>query len=408
MKTTINSLLIVLFLAILIPSGDVLPQQYLERQFKGYTNPDELVTFSANASFNDAVALLSKVSESVTGKRIVSAVESDASIGIEMTNMPYDKALVILVQYHGLMYEEKEDIIVIKRKDDSFDRKPENYASVDSREIKISALFFEMDVSESRRRGVDWRVIFSKAGLDIGTELITEPRGQTLNVTPENFTVFPSHSGFDMGRGWTGQAEAMFRFFEEEDLGEIIASPNVSVRDRSKGRIQVGSDFAVKRVDFAGNIIETFFPTGTIIEVTPYVYKEDNVDYMLLDILAERSTFVIGEFATEIRKTNATTQVVMLDGEEIVLGGLFINEETMTRNGIPLLKDLPGWFFGLRYLFGSDSKVIRKKELVILLKAELVPTLKERVASVPSDNLLRDDIRKNKEKIRFYKLNQSN
>lgn len=404
MKTTINSLFIVLFLVVFIPSGIALPQQYLEKQFKGYNNPDELVTFSADASFNLAVSLLSKVSESITGKRIVSTVDSNAPIGIELTNIPYDKALVILVQYHGLRFEEAEDVIVIKRKDDPTkdDRKPETYASVNTREIKISALFFEMDVNESRKRGIDWSVILSKNGLTVGSELIGEPRG-TSDIRPPDFNINAS-SEFEIGE-FFGEATAMFKFFEEENLGDILASPNIIVRDRNKGRIQVGSDFGVKQRDFAGNIVETFFPTGTIIEVTPYVYNEDNVDYMLLNILVERSSFVAGEAVTEIRKTNATTQVIMLNGEEAILGGLFINEETLTRTGIPFLKDLPWWFFGLRYIFGSDQKVTRKKELVILLKAELVPTLKERFTGIPSDNILKDEIRKNNQRIQFYKLN---
>ena len=90
-------------------------QQYLEKEFKGYTNPDELVTMSASLPFNQAIDLLSKVSEKFTGKNIVSTVDSDQPIGIEINNMPYDKALVVIVQYAGLTYEEKENVIVVKK-----------------------------------------------------------------------------------------------------------------------------------------------------------------------------------------------------------------------------------------------------------------------------------------------------
>lgn len=411
MKTTTNSLLIVLFLAVLIPFGAALPQQYLEKQFKGYTNPDELVTFSANASYNTAVALISKVSESITGKRVISTVDSEAAIGIEITNMPYDKALVILVQFHGLKFEEKEDLIVIKRKDDpSSDTTPETYASVDSREIKISAVFFEMDVAESKKRGVNWSVMLdNNRNFKVGTDLIGGPdipeAGAQLN--PPDFRISPEGT-FRIGE-FAGEVTAMFRFFEEENLGEIIASPNILVRDRNKGRIQVGSDISIKQRDFAGNVVETFFPTGTIIEVTPFVYKEDDVDYILLKILVERSSFVQGggeSQLTEIRKTNTKTEVVMLHGEETVIGGLFINEDVKIRTGIPILRDLPAWFFGLRYLFGSDEVVVRKKELVILLKAELVPTLKERIAITPSDTPIEDDIKYNNNRLRELKPNR--
>ncbi len=406
MKTTAKIFFVILLLAV-----QTFPQQYLEKQFKGYTNPNELVTLSANVTFDQAIELLSKISESSTGKRVISTVQSDVAIGLEISNMAYDKALVVLVQYSGLTFEEKEDIIVVKRKDDpTIDRTPGTYASVDSRDVKISAVFFEMDVNESRNRGIDWKVLLSKDGLSIGGEIVgTSTQSETDDGTgtqqnPPDFNL-NSASEFDVGN-FFGEATAMFKFFEEENLGEIIASPNIIVRDRNKGRIQVGSDFSVKKQDFAGNIIETFFPTGTIIEVTPYVYQEDNVNYMLMDILVERSTFSQSATTTEIRKTNATTQVVMLNGEEAVLGGLFINEESMNRTGVPFLKDLPWWFFGLRYIFGSDEKIVRKKELVILIKGEILPTLKERLSSTSPKKVIQDEVDSHKERIKYYKLDQ--
>lgn len=397
MKTLIYSLLItILFI------GNVLPQKYWERRFKDVNNPDELVTLSQSLPFNEAIALLSKVSESTTGKKIVSTVASDAPIGIEISSMPYDKALFMIVQYNGYFFEEKEDVIIVKRvaKEEA---KPEDiYASVDSREVKISAVFFEVDVAETKERGIDWKVLLSQNGLDIGSELLTQTTSTTeQRADPSQFNLTGA-GDFKLG-DFYGQATAMFRFFEREGLGEIISSPNIVVRDKKQGRIQVGSDFSVQTRDFAGNTVEKFFPTGTIIEVSPYVYKENGVDYVLLNIMVERSSFQLNEQTTEIKKTTASTQVLMLNGEETILGGLFVNEEIITRNGIPFLKDLPWWVFGIRYLTGSDQTVTRKKELVILLKTELLPTLQERLMN-PIKNPLNSEITKQQDRIKYYQL----
>jgi type IV pilus assembly protein PilQ len=97
----------------------------------------------------------------------------------------------------------------------------------------------------------------------------------------------------------------------------------------------------------------------------------------------------------------------MLNGEETVIGGLFVNDEKKVRTGIPILKDLPWWFFGLRYLFGSDQTSVEKRELVILIKVELIPTLKERLDGPQATNPLRDEILKNREKIKYYKFNET-
>jgi type IV pilus assembly protein PilQ len=412
MKTFVTYFVLSLFLVV-----QIFPQKYWERRFKDYNNPDELVTMSESLPFNQAVELLSKVSEGITGKRIVSTVQKTEPIGVEIVNMPYDKALLIIVQYSNLVFEEKQDIIVIKSKEAEEERSAETYASIDSREVKISAVFFEMDVQKSKKVGIDWKILLSGNSTDIASLLRTQTEntqstggsegggGTTKSALQPEFNLGIG-SDFSLGNSF-GQATAVFRFFENEGLGEIISSPSIIVRDKSKGSIQVGSDFSVRTRDFAGNTVEKFFPTGTIIDVTPYIHNEEGLDYILLDIIVERSSFQQSETTTEIRKTNATTQVVMLDGEETVLGGLFVNEEAVVRNGIPFLKDLPWWVFGIRYLTGSDETVTRKKELIILLKAELVPTLKERFAHPDTKNLIQSQIKRDRERIKYYKLNES-
>ena len=192
----------------------------------------------------------------------------------------------------ALLLEEKEDVIVVKRLQGE-EVKPEDiYASVDSREVKISAVFFEVDVAKTKEVGIDWKFLLSQNGLNIGTELITQTQTTTeVQANPSQFNV-SGDGDFNLG-DFYGQATAMFRFFENNNLGEIIASPNIVVRDKKMGRIQVGSDFSVRTRDFAGNTVEKFFPTGTIIEVTPHVYKENGIDYVLLNIMVERSSFIL-------------------------------------------------------------------------------------------------------------------
>ena len=138
------------------------PQQYWERQFKTSQNPDELVTMSETLPFDQAIELLSKVSESVSGRRIVSTASRQDPIGIEITNMPFDKALLMIVNFAGLQYEMKEDVIIVKTKEGpAFEQSPETYAPITQREVRISAVFCEIDVQEARKVGFDWRFLLS-------------------------------------------------------------------------------------------------------------------------------------------------------------------------------------------------------------------------------------------------------
>jgi type IV pilus assembly protein PilQ len=386
------------------------PQQYWERQFKTYQNPDELVTMSETLPFDQAIELLSKVSESVSGRKVVSTTLRQEPIGIEITNMPYDKALLMIVNFAGLQYEMKADVIIVKSKEGPvFDQSPETYAPITQREVRISAVFCEIDVQEARKVGFDWRFLLSGeqtnvAGVLRGETERDEESGQqqqSQGLQPE-FKLGVT-SDFRIG-DFFGQATAVFKFFEENGIGEIISNPSIVVRDRNEGKIQIGSDFSVRTRDFAGNTTERFFPTGTIIIVTPYIHKEGGLDYALLNIAVERSSFQTSELTTEIRKTTASTQVLMLDGEETAIGGLFLNEEAITRNGIPFLKDLPWWVFGIRYLTGYDQTIVRKKELVILLKTELIPTLQDRFENPQWENVLRREMDEGRNRIKYYQF----
>jgi general secretion pathway protein D len=409
MKNIITYFVLSLFIVL-----QVTAQEYWERRFKTYQNPDELVTMSETLPFDQAIELLSKVSESVSGRKIVSTVQKTDPIGIEILNMPYDKALLMIVNFAGMTYEMKEDVIIIHSKTDAAaNNDPKTYAPVSQREVKISAVFCEIDVVEARKVGFDWRFLLSGSQTNVAGNLRTEterdPNAQSGGST-QSQGLQPEfklgvNSAFQVG-DFFGQATAIFKFFDETGIGNVISNPSITVRDRTEGKIQVGVDFSVKTRDFAGNTTEQFFPTGTIIIVTPYIHKENGIEYALLDIGVERSSFQTSELQTQIRKTTAATQVLMLNGEETAIGGLFVNDEAITRVGIPFLKDLPWWVFGIRYLTGYDQTIETKKELVILLKMELIPTLQERLENPQWENVLNRSLDDGKNRMKYYQFNE--
>jgi len=54
------------------------------------------------------------------------------------------------------------------------------------------------------------------------------------------------------------------------------------VQSGSQGRVQLGEDFSVKQRTISGDITETFFSTGTIMEVLPKVYHYKGIDFVAL------------------------------------------------------------------------------------------------------------------------------
>jgi general secretion pathway protein D len=386
-------------------------QAELEKELSGEYNPLEIVSITQYASFDQAIRMLSAVSELLTGRNIVSTVSIPSPIGVEIRKMPYMDALKLIVNTWDLTYEEKESSIIIKDKEETEKEKKLNedtFADLDAREVRISAVFFEADIENSRDLGIDWSWLLSHDGVNFGSELRTQfEASEQISQQQGKPPVFNANTetNFKFNNWWQGSATATFRFLETQNLGEIIASPSISVRDKQKGRIQIGSDFSIKQRDFSGNIIDRFYSAGSIINVTPYVYNKNGIDYILLKLEVERSSFFPSELTTEVKKTAASSDVLLLDGEETIIGGLYINEEAIVRTGIPFLKDLPWWVLGIRYLTGSDETTIRRKEVIILLRAELLPTLEERFTTAQEKNLIKEKIEKDKEEIRYYNPN---
>ncbi len=379
-----------ILLIILITNFIAFSQSY--RNFKSTVSPDaeHIVTISKNASVDQAIEILSRISKQAINKIIVLDQDMQVPVGIEITNLNWYKALEIIAKLHNLELVEREDFIkLVPAQKFSESEIPEILKGVDfkTREVTISAVFFELDVNKAKERGINWRTLFSKSGADVGVRF-GEPSKDIFDWNSSSDT-----KAFEIGAtgeinilGSIAKATSLFNFLESNQLGEVIASPQISVRDRVKGEIQVGSDFSTREKDFAGNTIERFYSTGTIIRVTPYVLQENGKNYILLDLSVERSSAIPGQISTEVKRTKANTNVLLLDGEETIIGGLFINEEKKERIGIPILKDLPWWVFGIKYLTGRDVVTSARKELIIVLKAKLNPSLYERVAE--KENLL--------------------
>lgn len=266
-------------------------------------------------------------------------------------------------------------------------------------QVTISAVLFEANVEDMRERGINWTGMLSKHGLRIGSDFKTFDSN-----TPNGFDLALKGEG-NIGQ-FSGYANALFRFFENENLGEIISRLSVTVSNGQKGRMQVGSDISVKQLDFAGNVSDHFIPTGTIIEVTPYIHKKDTTDFARLLVHVERSTPFPDELSTEIKKTSSSTEVIMFNNEEAIVGGLLVTQDINIRKGVPILKDLPWWVLGLKYIFGYDQKVTVKKEIVILLRIDIIPALKDRKLN-SEENLIFKKLSDDRQDVERYRTKKT-
>ncbi|MEJ2634410.1 MAG: type II and III secretion system protein [Calditrichia bacterium] len=380
-KIYLLALVMVMVAISLMPAQNKIPRDLR----KTYAAPDEIVSLSKTMPFNQALLVFNDLSKKYLKKPIVEPDGKNFPIGEDIDKMQWFDALELILRKNNLWYEEYPDYIKIvpfsQNAEGLSEEEKKVIATFNTREVVISAIFFETNTTKLRQAGMSWNIFRGKdLNLDARLSAVDEKTG-LFEVDVEPNLKF-------------GNILAVFKALESDQLGEIIASPQVTVKSEQEGRIQVGSDISVTLKDFAGNTITQFYSTGSIIKVKPMVIQHDSIDFINLDLDIERSNAATSQAGLEIKKSSAQTTVLLLDGEETIIGGLNIEEQSSDRQGIPFLKDLPWWFFGLRYVFGYNQRSLIKKELLILIKAELLPTLEERfekkLNSVRNSDLLHE------------------
>ena len=173
-------------------------------------------------------------------------------------------------------------------------------ATLDTRQIEIKAVLFELNHTKAKDSGVDWSVLFGSTGSTGGGQ---QSGGQGSDNQVSFFLqTKDAFSGFEDIVDAPDQIDfknlnSLFRLAENVGVGETIATPSVTVQSGPKGDIQIGSDVPVQIRDTFGNISTQYFKTGIIIEVTPTLIEQSLADtlgsptaeFLHLEVKVEKS-----------------------------------------------------------------------------------------------------------------------
>jgi general secretion pathway protein D len=412
-----------LFLFLIAPAitqlGEAQTEQSIERKAKGkVVNQDELVSFKSDVPYAKAIQSLGELSKKLDGRLIIDRSPlqgKDKTIGINIESMYWKDALELILRSNQLWYIDYPEYMEIAsfeeigKKQGELAQKegpskdisqipsssavpimmpPQAAAVADSseyyskvRDISISCVFFDLNRTKLLEDGMDFS-IFRGSNLNLGVNIFgaTNPisSGSATTVNTRLTNEFASATIQPTGNNLGVSIDAALKMFEADQIGEVISNSKIPVRSGLSSIMQVGDDFSVLEKDFSGNTVQHFYPTGTILNIKPRIFKVGEMEFIDIQYKVEKSTFEATSVTTIIHKTSTSGSLTLLNGEESYIGGMYSNSETIVRQGVPLLKDLPWWVFGLRYLFGYDSKNIVKRELIVLLKAEVLPSLEDR------------------------------
>lgn len=154
---------------------------------------------------------------------------------------------------------------------------------------------------------------------------------------------------------------------EKENKGEIIASPRITTANQKEAYIEQGVEIPYQEAASSGATSTQFKKAVLSLTVTPHITPDDRI---ILDLVVTQDTVssVQNGSAPAIDTQRIGTQVLVNNGETIVLGGIYQQSIVSTVSKVPVLGDIP--YFG--WLFRNSNNFNEKKELLIFVTPRIV------------------------------------
>jgi type IV pilus assembly protein PilQ len=158
---------------------------------------------------------------------------------------------------------------------------------------------------------------------------------------------------------------------QNEGRGEIVSTPRVITANQKEARIEQGVEIPYQEAASSGATTTQFKKAVLSLTVTPQITPDDNIIMDLLvskDNVGELTPSAQGGLVPSIDTRAVETQVLVSDGQTVVLGGIYETERRETISKVPFLGDIPG----VGYLFRSTSNVSNKAELLIFVTPRIL------------------------------------
>ncbi len=255
-------------------------------------------------------------------------------------------------------------------------------------QVMIEARIVQAAMNFNREIGVQWGGTFSASaatGNPTGWSFpnsITMTGGPTMGITPSAsgnyFVNIPAAAGIATGGGAVGftfgslnnalNLDLVLSALESSGEGKVISAPRVSALDNKEAKIEQGISIPFSTTSASGTQVE-FVDAKLELNVTPHVTPDNKVFMKIKATKNAPDTSLLGAGGQpSIRKNQASTEILLADGETAVIGGILETEVGTSVTKVPFFSDLPliGW------MFRKTTKRQEKRELLIFITPRVV------------------------------------
>ncbi|NNF67810.1 MAG: type IV pilus secretin PilQ [Gammaproteobacteria bacterium] len=157
---------------------------------------------------------------------------------------------------------------------------------------------------------------------------------------------------------------------QAEGRGEIVSTPRVITANQQEARIKQGVEIPYQEASASGATATQFKEAVLSLTVTPLITPDDRI-IMDLNVSKDNVGEVVASgtgLVPSIDTREVVTQVLVNDGETVVLGGIYETETRETDSKVPVLGDIPV----LGNFFKQTQRVNNKAELLIFVTPRIL------------------------------------
>ncbi len=291
--------------------------------------------------------------------------------------------------------DKRTNTLIIQDVADSIENIRKLIAKIDIpvRQVMIEARIVSATDAFSKEIGVSWGILSNGAAnnrnllvggsqqtladlkdFDIQT---TTVNGQTVSYPSYNISR-PDNLNVDLGVdnpagriafGLLGISDLMLDLelsaLQADNRGEVISTPKILTADKQTAKVSSGTQIPYQEAAASGATTTSFREAALSLEATPNITPDGKIG---LQLLITNGTPTIINNQVAIAEDSISTNVIVEDGQTIVLGGVFKNRTNNGVTKVPFLGDLP--YIGRA--FRRDIRSNNKEELLIFITTRLV------------------------------------
>ncbi|MCL2184088.1 MAG: hypothetical protein FWB85_11545 [Chitinispirillia bacterium] len=241
---------------------------------------------------------------------------------------------------------------------------------IQTAQVSISCKIIEVSSGLVQNMGVNWGFADNKNNVTAGQ--FWNPNGAPApDIWPKGTTPFPQDGTaprhtISYGLLSPERFGVTLEYLLEDSKAEIVAQPQITTLNNKEAKIFMGQQIPINTKDDANNTVTQMVNAGTQLTVTPYVAGDGKI---MLSLSPSKESYTLTPDNTPIiNQQSATTNVLVNNGETVVIAGLTSNEKQDVDMGIPVLKNIPI----LGNLFKRSTKNANKRDLVIFVTPHII------------------------------------